>query len=250
MTGSPAPRPPALRGCRVAAVIPALNEAGSIGLTVARIPRALVDQVIVVDGNSTDGTAAAARAQGAEVLLEPRAGYGQACASGAAHAAASGADIIVFMDGDGCDAIEECAVLILPIADDTADFVMASRTRGLREPGSMGIHQVIAGQLIGRLVGLTCGVRYSDMCAFRSIRTRTLERLGMAEMSYGWNLEMQMRVAIRGLRVREVALPYRRRAAGESKVSGNLRNSLRAAARILLTAFRVSRQARGVRTAA
>ena len=88
------------------------------------------------------------------------------------------------------------------------------------------------------------------MCAFRSIRTRTLERLGMAEMSYGWNLEMQMRVAIRGLRVREVALPYRRRAAGESKVSGNLRNSLRAAARILLTAFRVSRQARGVRTAA
>jgi glycosyltransferase involved in cell wall biosynthesis len=225
----------------VAAVIPVLNEAGAIGPTVARLPRDVVDHVIVVDGGSRDATVAEARAAGAEVLEETRRGYGQACASGAARARALGADIVLFLDGDGADAGERAGDLVAPVRAGEADFVLATRTRGGREAGSMGAHQVLAGVLIGRAIGWLSGVRYSDMCAFRAIRLDALDRLGMREMTYGWNLEMQMRAAKLGLRIREVALPYRRRVAGQSKVAGNLRGSLRAGARIVTTLARVAR---------
>ncbi len=224
---------------RVCAVIPVLNEAGAIGPTVAGLPREHVQRVIVVDGGSRDGTMAEARAAGAEVLMEARRGYGRACATGAEHAIALGAEIVLFLDGDGADPMEQAGQLVGPLLAGNADFVIASRTRGKREPGSMGWHQVVAGMLIGRAVGLLSGVPYSDMSAFRAIRLDALRRLGMREMTYGWNLEMQMRAAHAGMRVREVPLPYRRRIAGQSKVAGNLRGSLRAGTRIAATLLRV-----------
>ena len=227
---------------RVAAVIPVLNEAGAIGPTVARLPRDAVHDVIVVDGGSRDGTVAEAQAAGAEVLMESRRGYGQACASGVERARALGAEIVLFLDGDGADAGELAGRLIAPVRDGSADFVLATRTRGGREPGSMGPHQVLAGMLIGGAVGLLSGTHYSDMCAFRAIRLDTLDRLGLREMTYGWNLEMQMRAAALGLRIREIPLPYRRRIAGESKVAGNLRGTLRAGTRIAATLVRVARR--------
>ena len=230
-------------GLRVAVVIPVLNEAGAIGPTVRGV-RGLVDEVIVVDGNSSDGTAAEARAAGAEVLVERRRGYGRACASGAALAAEHGADILVFMDGDGADVPEALPLLVTPIHDDRRDFVIASRTRGSREPGSMTWHQVLAGQIIGAGIGLTTGVRYSDMCALRAIRPQVLWALGMREMGYGWNLEMQMRAARAGLRIEEVPVPYRCRIAGQSKVSGNLRGTLHAGSRIMATLVRIASEAR------
>jgi glycosyltransferase involved in cell wall biosynthesis len=235
---------------QVAAVIPVLNEAGAIGPTVARLPRDVIGRVIVVDGGSTDETAAEARAAGAEVIAETRRGYGRACATGAEHAARGGARIVVFLDGDGADAGEEAGRLVEPIAAGKADFVIASRTRGRREPGSMGLHQVAAGYLIGRAVGLLCGVRYSDMCAFRAIAADALAGLHMREMTYGWNLEMQMRAAASGLRVLEIPVPYRRRVAGASKVSGNLGGTLRAGSRILGTLVRVAHESRTQRRAA
>jgi glycosyltransferase involved in cell wall biosynthesis len=228
----------------VAAVIPVLNEEGAIGPTVASLPPAHIGTVIVVDGGSTDGTITEARAAGAEVLVEGRRGYGRACASGAARARALGASIVLFLDGDGADAGEEAAQLITPILDGSADFVLASRTRGVREPSSMGAHQVLAGMMIGHAIGWLSGFRYSDMCAFRAIRLDALERLGMREMSYGWNLEMQMRAAMAGLRIREVPLPYRRRIAGRSKVAGYLRGTLRAGWRIVATLLRVAAETR------
>ena len=229
---------------RICAVLPVLNEAGAIGPTVARLPRDAVDLAIVGDGGSRDGTGAEARAAGAAVIEEPRRGYGRACLTGAEHAAALGAELLVFMDGDGADAVEQAAALTGPILRGEADFVLADRSGGQREPGSMGTHQIWAGRLIGALVGLTNGVRYRDMCAFRCIRVADLQRLGMREMTYGWNLEMQMRAAHAGLRVREVPLPYHCRIAGKSKVAGSLRGTLRAGQRILRTLASVAYQTR------
>lgn len=228
---------------RVAVVMPVLNEAGAIGPAVRGVI-GMVDDVIVVDGNSRDATVAEARAAGAEVLVETRRGYGQACASGARLATERGADLLVFMDGDGADVPEALALLVAPIRDGSCDFVIASRTRGRREPGSMMWHQVLAGQVIGVGIGLATGVRYSDMCAYRAIRPRTLADLGMCEMGYGWNLEMQMRAAQARLRIKEVPVPYRCRIAGDSKVSGNLRGTLRAGSRIMATLVRLTAETR------
>ncbi|MBN9560532.1 MAG: glycosyltransferase [Alphaproteobacteria bacterium] len=229
--------PPA---CRVAAVIPTLNEAGAIGPTISALPRAMVDTVLVVDGGSTDGTVAEARTAGAEVLIERRPGYGRACATGAARAATLGAEIVLFLDGDGADPAEEAGRLIEPLLAGEADFALASRTRGPRAAGAMGFHQVVAGHLIGWLVGVVSGVHYTDMSAFRAIRRTRLEALGMQEMTYGWNLEMQIRAAAAGLRIRELPLPYRRRLAGRSKVAGTLGGTLKASIHILATLLRTA----------
>ncbi len=228
----------------VAAVIPAWNEAGAIGPTVARLPRELIGTVIVVDGGSTDGTVEEARGAGAEVLVEPRRGYGRACLSGAERAAALGASIVLFLDGDGSDAGELAGRIVGPILDGDADFAIAVRSRAGREPGSMGLHQVLAGHAIGAAVGLLTGTRYRDMCAFRALRVDLLQQLGMQEMTYGWNLEMQMRVGAQRLRVIEVPMPYRCRIAGQSKVAGNLRGTIKASTRILRTLASVATQVR------
>ncbi len=221
----------------VTVVIPTFNEAASIGAVLDELPRDVVGRVIVVDGGSRDGTQQRARAAGAEVIEVGR-GYGRACLVGA-QAAASG-DIVVFMDGDGADDPAAIAAMVAPIRAGDYDFVIASRVRGAREAGSMAWHQVFAGLAAGRLMGLLYGVRYTDMGAFRAIRRDTLLALGMRELTYGWNLEMQMRAARAGLRVLEIPGDYRRRRGGESKVAGSLRGSIRAGARIVATFARVA----------
>jgi glycosyltransferase involved in cell wall biosynthesis len=224
---------------RICAIIPVLNEAGAIGPTLRRLPR-IIDRAIVVDGGSRDGTADEARASGAIVLIEQRRGYGRACMTGLEHAESLGAELALFMDGDGADAVEHAAKLIDPVLSGEADFVLADRSAGARDPGSMGLHQVFAGYAVGAAVGLISGVRYHDMCAFRAIRVADLRRLGMREMGYGWNLEMQIRAARAGLRMREVPLPYHCRIAGTSKVAGSVRGTLRAGQRIIRTLISVS----------
>lgn len=221
----------------VAVIIPTFNEADSIAAVVAELPRDIVGRVIVADGGSTDGTQQRARDAGAQVIAVGR-GYGLACLTGAQ--AAEGADIVMFMDGDGADDPSAIAALVEPIRSGEYDFVIASRARGKREPGSMAAHQLLSGLVAGWLTGLLYGVRYSDMCAFRSIRRDTLLGLGMREMTYGWNLEMQMRVARAHLRVLEVPVGYRNRIGGESKVAGSLRGSVKAGLRIMTTFARVA----------
>jgi glycosyltransferase involved in cell wall biosynthesis len=204
------------------------------------MPRDWVDEIVVVDGGSRDGTAAEARAAGATVLVERERGYGRACASGAAAAIAGGAKVLVFLDGDGGDRPEAIPRLVQPILEGKHDLVIGSRTRGAREKGSIGIHQALAGRVIGAAIGAIYGVRYSDMCAFRAIRVDALEGLGMREMTYGWNLEMQMRAARAGLRINELPVPHGRRIAGKSKVAGTFRGTLKASFRILTTFVRIA----------
>jgi glycosyltransferase involved in cell wall biosynthesis len=228
-----------VKKARVAAIIPVLDEEGAIAAVLAATPRAWVDQVIVVDGGSRDRTVAEARAAGAMVLVEQERGYGRACAKGAAAAIEGGAEILVFLDGDGSDRPEAIPSLVQPILEDRHDFVTGSRTRGPRERGSMGAHQALAGRAIGAAIGLLYGVYFTDMCAFRAIRAAALQRLGMREMTYGWNLEMQMRAARVGLRILELPIPYARRLAGRSKVAGTFRGTVRAGLRILATFTRL-----------
>ncbi|HWK43127.1 MAG TPA: glycosyltransferase family 2 protein [Stellaceae bacterium] len=235
-----APSPMAVRP-RIAVVIPTLNEAGSIGAVIRAMPRDWVDRVIVVDGRSTDATAAEAHAAGAEVVVETRPGYGRACQTGAERGA-SDCPILVFLDGDGSDRPDLIPGLVAPLIRDGQDFVIGSRARGEREAGSMGAHQLLAGWLVGLALWWLYGVRYTDMCAFRAIRAEALAGLGMRQMSYGWNLEMQMLAARAGLRILELPVAHRRRSAGASKVSGSLRGTIRAGARIIATLWTVARE--------
>jgi glycosyltransferase involved in cell wall biosynthesis len=230
---------PEMEPLGVAVVIPTLDEAESIGAVVNEIPRAIAHEIIVVDGGSRDGTAAIAEAAGARVVAPAQPGYGRACAAGLA-AASPDCGILVFMDGDGADRGDLMARIVEPIRSGEFDFVIASRARGEREPGSMSWHQLLAGYLAGIGTRALYGVRYTDMCAYRAIRRDLLERLDMREMTYGWNIEMQMKAARAGLRILEVPMPYRRRSSGKSKVAGTLRGSLRAACRIVATFLRVA----------
>jgi glycosyltransferase involved in cell wall biosynthesis len=224
---------------RVSVVIPALDEEEPIGDVVRAIPREIADEVIVVDNGSTDRTAEVSREAGARVIEEPRRGYGRACRAGV-EAVAADCEIIVFMDGDGSDCPELLSRLVSPIVAGEYDFVIGSRTRGKREQGSMNFQQLFAGRLAGLLMRALYGVRYTDMCPFRAIRRDALARLAMREETYGWNLEMQMKAARAGLRILEVPVDHRRRTGGESKVSGTLRGTVLAGARILTTFARIA----------
>jgi len=220
-------------------VIPALNEEATVGEVVRTVLQQAVGEVIVVDNGSTDETAARAMAAGARVVAEPRRGYGRACHAGIS-ALAGDCTIVAFLDGDGSDCPEFLPQLIEPIASGRMDFVIGSRIRGRREPGSMNVQQVLAGHLAGLLMRLIYDVRYSDMGPFRAISVAALRRLGMSEMTYGWNLEMQMRAASAGLKIEEIPVDHRLRRGGRSKVSGNLLGSFCALGRILLTFARLA----------
>jgi glycosyltransferase involved in cell wall biosynthesis len=226
----------------VAVVIPALNEEEPITdvvreCLVTKIP----NEIIVVDNGSTDATAERAREAGARVVSEPRPGYGRACTAGV-RAVSPGCEIIVFLDGDGSDCPEFIPQLVDPIAAGKFDFVIGSRTRGQREPGSMNFLQILAGRFAGWLMSILYGVRYTDMCPFRAIRRDALEKLSMKEETYGWNLEMQMKAARAGLRVLEVPVNHRRRTGGVSKVSGTVQGTFVAGARIVATFLRIASQ--------
>ncbi len=224
---------------RVSVIIPALNEEETIADVVRGVPPATANEVIVVDNGSEDSTAARASRAGAHVITESQRGYGRACAAGV-RALSSDCEIVVFLDGDGSDCPELMDRLVEPIKEGRYDFVIGSRTRGHREPGSLNLQQVFAGRAAGLFLRALYGVRYTDMCPFRAIHREALESLGMREPTYGWNLEMQMRSARAGLRILEVPVNHRRRAGGESKVSGTLRGTFLAGARILATLARVA----------
>jgi len=224
---------------RVALVIPVIDEGATIAGVVRAAPRDVIDEIIVVDGGSRDDTVARARAAGAGVLVEPGAGYGAACLAGAR--AAADCDVIAFIDGDGSDDPLDLVRVVAPILSGDRDFVIGSRTRGQREPGSMGAHQLLAGRLAGLAMRALFGVRYTDMGPLRAIRRDALEKLGMREMTYGWNLEMQMRAARAKLRILELSVAHRRRAGGAPKVAGSLRGTLLATWNLATTFIRVAR---------
>jgi glycosyltransferase involved in cell wall biosynthesis len=223
----------------VSVIIPALNEQEPIaGVVRECLATGLPSDLIVVDNGSTDRTAERAREAGARVVSAPR-GYGRACMAGAC-ALSPECDIVVFLDGDGSDVPALMNQLVAPIARGTHDFVIGSRTRGQREPGSMNFQQIMSGRIAGFILRLLYGIRYTDMCPFRAIRREALMKLDMREETYGWNLEMQMKAARSGLRILEIPVNHRRRAGGESKVSGTLGGTFIAGSRIIATLVRVA----------
>jgi len=225
----------------VSVVIPALNEEEPIaGVVRECLATNMPAEVIVVDNSSIDRTVERAREAGARVVTAPR-GYGRACAVGV-RAVSPECDIIVFLDGDGSDIPAFMPQLVDPVARGTHDFVIGSRTRGQREPGSMNFQQILSGRIAGSMMQLLYGVRYTDMCPFRAIRRDALVKLDMREETYGWNLEMQMKAARKRLRILEIPVNHRNRAGGESKVSGTLRGTFVAGTRIIVTFFRVALQ--------
>jgi len=225
----------------ISVVIAALNEEEAIGDVIRKVPQGLVAEIVVVDNGSKDRTAEVARAAGAHVVTEPVPGYGRAFRAGL-RALAPECEIVVFLDGDGSDCPEIMDRLVTPIIENEADFVIGSRTRGHREPGSMNPHQVFAGYMVGAILRVLYGVKFTDMGPFRAIRRDTLEKLKLREETYGWPLEMQMRAAQAQVRTMEVPVDYRRRAGGHSKIAGTVRGSILAATRILVTLARLAIQ--------
>ena len=223
----------------VSVIIPCLNEAESIGDVVKEVLAQEVGEVLVVDNGSSDATAERAARAGARVVSQPERGYGRACAAGLA-AVSQQTDIVCFLDGDGSDVPSFLPAVVGPVARGEADFVMGSRLKGRREAGSMTPQQLVAGRLAGMLLKLRYGADFSDMSPFRAARVSELRTLGMSEMTYGWNLEMQMRAAAAGWRLLEVPVDHRCRRGGVSKVSGDLKAGLNAAWKITSTFMRLA----------
>ncbi|MBF8965522.1 glycosyltransferase family 2 protein [Pontibacter sp. FD36] len=222
-------------------IIPAYNEEHSIAKVVQDIPKGIVDDVIVVNNNSTDATAAVAKAAGTTVLHEPSPGYGNACLKGIAYAAAkkqsTRPEIIVFLDGDYSDYPEEITKVVQPILDGRADMVIGSRALGKRAAGSMLPQQIFGNWLATTLLRFFYGVRYTDLGPFRAIRLNALLALGMCDPTYGWTVEMQAKAAKQRIRYAEVPVSYRKRI-GTSKISGTVRGTVMAGYKIILTIFK------------
>ena len=218
------------------AIIPALNEAETIADVVRETLKQPVDAVIVVDNGSTDNTAILAQQAGAEVVAEDRMGYGYACAAGVA--AATDADILVFLDADFSSPPSEISQLIEPIETGRAQMVLGSRMLGEIEAGAMMPHQHFGNWLTARLMRLLYNLQVTDLGPFRAIRADLLQSLDMQEMTFGWPTEMMVKAAKRQAQIVEVPVSWHVRRAGQSKVSGTIKGSMLATYYILGVTFR------------
>ncbi len=223
---------------RTVLVLPALNEEAAIGRTLDRVPKGLYRQILVADNGSTDRTAEVARAHGATVVFEAERGYGAACLR-AVGAASPDTEIVVFMDADASDEPAEAALLIAPIMEGRADFVIGSRVLGNADAGALQPHQRFGNWLATLLMRIIYGHRYTDLGPFRAIRASSLRTLGMCDRNYGWTVEMQIKALRHRLRVMEVPVTYHCRI-GVSKVSGNLKGSVLAGIKIIWLVFRLA----------
>jgi len=221
---------------RIVVIIPAFNEENAVGKVVADIPKELVDEIIVVNNNSTDRTSEAAKKEGATVLFEPQKGYGKACLKGINYLIKSKEkpDIVVFIDADYSDYPEQMRQLVKPIQNQKADLVIGSRASGKREAGSMTVPQLFGNWLATRLLKLLYNANYTDLGPFRAISYPSLIALNMQDQNYGWTVEMQLKVVKNKMPYCEIPVDYRNRI-GFSKVSGTVKGTLLAGYKIIST---------------
>jgi glycosyltransferase involved in cell wall biosynthesis len=210
----------------VSVIIPTHNEAQGIGRVLADLPADLVTEVIVVDSNSTDGTPHVARKMGADVIQEPRRGYGRACLTGLANT--QNPDVVVFLDGDYSDRPSELPIVLAPIIEGRADITVGSRLSGKNNSGAVPWHQSFGNRLAAGLIRLLYGVEISDLGPFRAGRADVLRALALEEATYGWAVEMILKAAIAGFRIVEVPVSYYPRI-GTSKISGTAKGTVGAA---------------------
>ena len=208
---------------RVSVIIPTHNEVQAIGRVLADLPSALVTEVIVVDSNSTDGTSDLARSMGAEVIQEPRRGYGRACLTGLANA--KNPDVVVFLDGDYSDRPSELPIVLTPILEGRADITLGSRLQDRRSAAALPWHQALGNRLAASLIRLLYGLQISDLGPFRAARAEVLRALALEQTTYGWAVEMILKGALAGFRVVEVPVSYHPRI-GKSKISGTLKGTI------------------------
>jgi glycosyltransferase involved in cell wall biosynthesis len=211
---------------RVSVIIPTRNEVLAISRVLADLPANLVNEVLVVDSNSTDGTPEIAAKMGACVVHEPRRGYGRACLTGLACADAP--DVVVFLDGDYSDRPSELPILLAPIIEGRADITLGSRLQGRRSAGALPWHQVLGNRLAASLIRLLYGLEITDLGPFRAGRAEVLRALALEETTYGWAVEMILKGALQGCRIVEVPVSYHPRI-GKSKISGTLKGTIGAA---------------------
>jgi glycosyltransferase involved in cell wall biosynthesis len=234
---------------RVSVVIPTRNEAGAIARVLADIPVGIVQEVIVVDCNSSDDTPSIAASMGARVVSESRRGYGRACLTGLANADAP--DVVVFLDGDYSDRPAELPVLLAPIAEGRADITIGSRLAGQRSAGAMPLHSRFGNWLGATLITILYGVKITDLGPFRAVRREVLDAVALEETTYGWAVELILKGAISGFRIAEVPVSYHPRI-GKSKISGTVKGSIGAGwfilSRIAMFYFR-RRQSRSPQSA-
>jgi glycosyltransferase involved in cell wall biosynthesis len=217
------------KGLRIGVVIPTRNEAQALPAVLRAMP-AFVDAVAIGDYRSSDGTPRIGRDQGAIVVDVESPGYGRACL--AAIAALPPVDIIVFVDGDAADDLSAMTRLVEPIVDGQADFTLGSRVLGQRESGALTPQQIFGNWLACSLIRLVWGARFTDLGPFRAISRGAFERLAMADLNFGWTVEMQIKAARLRLRTQEIPTDYKRRI-GVSKVSGTVSGAVRAGVKIL-----------------
>ena len=223
---------------KVAIVIPALNEEEALRRLLAELPHNFTQWVIVVDNGSTDATAAVAQRSGALVVSEPIRGYGRACLKGFKTACSLGAEIVIFMDGDGSDDPTDLPMMLKPVSEGHADFVIGSRVSELAERGAVAPQARLGNWLVSRMIRLLYGVRFRDIGSFRVVRCSLLDALKMREMTFGWPVEMLIKAARAHYRIVELPIHYRHRSHGRSKVAGTITGSVKAAYYMLSTTLR------------
>jgi len=228
---------------KIDVIIPAYNEEAAIGKVLRAIPKSLVREVIVCNNNSTDNTAKIAAANGAIVVLQPEMGYGNACLKGIDYLMqkpiSEQPDIVVFIDADYSDVPEEMPDVVAPIINNNMDMVIGSRALGNLEQGSMTFPQRFGNWLATSLIRWIFNYHFTDLGPFRAIRYPSLMAMNMEDKTFGWTVEMQVKAAKMKMNTTEVAVNYRRRAGGKSKVSGTIKGTFLAGYKILWTIFKL-----------
>lgn len=221
----------------LAILIPCYNEAECIERAV--LEASFYGHVIVIDNGSSDTSFTLAQQAGANVIKESRRGYGNAIMSGMLEAKRMHLDMAIVLDADLSDNPSDIPILVEPVLNEGIDLCLSSRTR-LEDQQNLEVHQRFGNRLAVRLIRWKTGFQYRDMGPFRAFRLNSLLELHLEDENFGWNIEMQMKAAQQKLRIREIELPYRKRIAGTSKVSGNLHNSIRAGIIILRSVWKYS----------
>ncbi len=220
-------------------IIPAHNEADAVAKVIHDVPK-IVKEIIVVDNASNDATSEIAKKAGATVLFEPKKGYGHACLKGLHYVEQQDqTDIVVFLDGDYSDYPEELEQLVSPILNENIDFTLGCRTRALREQGAMQPQQIFGNWLATRLMKMFFNSKFTDLGPFRAIKYPVLQTLNMEDKTYGWTVEMQLKILKKKYIYVEIPVNYRNRI-GVSKVSGTLKGSIFAGIKILTWIFKYS----------